>query len=432
MTHPDDVGPDLENHRLLMAGEVGAYTLEKRFIRRDDGIVWAELSASAVRGADGRPAYAVRIVQDLSKRRRAEAALRSSEERLRRAAEAARFATFDLDRAGTAVTVSDNFRSMWGLGPEAPCDYDALLARVHPADRPRVQENRRRMAAEGGTFEIEFRVLGPDGAIRWLQSRGEGEPGSGDLPGRIVGVNLDITERREAEERQWLLMRELDHRAKNALAVVQAALRLTPRDDPRDFVRAVEGRVAALARAHTLLAKGRWSGADLRIVIQGELAPILGPEADQGLRIALHGPSLRLTPGAVQALSMAMHELATNAAKHGALSVPTGRIEIGWDVVAATGGDMLRIRWAEAGGPVVPAASARRGFGSSLIEATVARAIWVGGSPPALRPEGLLWEAVIPLRRVASSTDGAEAGSDAQEAAAAAGSRAEVTTPHLT
>ena len=196
-------------------------------------------------------------------------------------------------------------------------------------------------------------------------------------------------------------------------------------------MRAVEGRVAALARAHTLLAKGRWSGADLRIVIQGELAPILGPEADQGLRIALHGPSLRLTPGAVQALSMAMHELATNAAKHGALSVPTGRIEIGWDVVAATGGDMLRIRWAEAGGPVVPAGSARRGFGSSLIEATVVRQL--GGRVTAsLRPEGLLWEAAIPLRRVASSTDGAEAGSDAQEAAAADGSRAEVTTPHLT
>ena len=167
-----------------------------------------------------------------------------------------------------------------------------------------------------------------------------------------------------------LLMRELDHRAKNTLAVVQAALRLTPKDDAESYAKAVGGRVSALARAHTLLAKGQWSGADLRDLVWGELAPFLGSAGDKVRqpRAALDGPDVTLVPGAAQAISMALHELATNATKHGALSMPEGTVSVIWEV---DGARALRLLWAEAGGPPVTAPPTRRGFGSRLLETTL-------------------------------------------------------------
>lgn len=219
-----------------------------------------------------------------------------------------------------------------------------------------------------------------------------------------IGSMLDITDRREAEERQALMASELDHRAKNALSVVQAALRLTPRQDVEDYARAVEGRVAALARAHSVLAEGRWQGAPLRAVVEAELATFVG--AAQGEPPAvLDGPPIRLRPAAVQALSMALHELATNATKYGALSRPGGRLRVGWCLDRAAG--RLMLRWKERGGPPLAGPPARRGFGARVLEATVTSQL--GGTVERRwEAAGLACELCLPLARV-EATEAADA-----------------------
>lgn len=198
-----------------------------------------------------------------------------------------------------------------------------------------------------------------------------------------------------------LLMRELDHRAKNALAVVQAALRLTPKGDADAYAKAVGGRVGALARAHTLLARGQWSGAGLRDLAWGELTPFLGggtaaPGQPAPPRATLDGPDVTLVPGAAQALSMALHELATNATKYGALAAPDGRVSVIWEVDGQAG--VLRLRWTEAGGPPVEAPPSRRGFGSRVLEATLRDQLG-GRVSHEWRPGGLVCGVELPLAR---------------------------------
>ncbi len=174
---------------------------------------------------------------------------------------------------------------------------------------------------------------------------------------------LDITHRKRDEARQRLLMRELDHRAKNVLAVVQSVVQLTKADTMEEFLTAVRGRVAALARTHALLADNRWEGADLATLVDEELTPYRN--AVDHVRIL--GPQIDVAPDQVQSVGMIVHELATNAAKYGALSVAEGRVEIQWEWLKS--GD-LRMSWREFGGPPV-VAPARFGFGSKMIRLTV-------------------------------------------------------------
>jgi two-component sensor histidine kinase len=198
----------------------------------------------------------------------------------------------------------------------------------------------------------------------------------------------------------------VDHRAKNVLAVVQAALRMTPKSDPEVYAKAVEGRVMAIARAHTLLAEEHWTGAELRALLKAELAAFLSAAPSEPLGCAMQaklcGPDVRLTPIAAQALSMVLHELATNATKHGALSVAGGRVVVSWRVVETE--RTLRLRWAETGGPPVSGTPTCRGFGSRVIEATIKGQL--GGT---LRqdwePSGLVCEITMPLIRTSTAAE---------------------------
>ena len=225
-------------------------------------------------------------------------------------------------------------------------------------------------------------------------------------------MNVDISERKAAEERQAMLMLEVDHRAKNALAIVQAMLRLTPKADAEAYARAIDGRVSALARAHTMLAAGKWEGAALGAVVKAELAAFdLVPTEAAGAtpshnRVTMDGPDIALMPDAVQALSMVLHELATNAVKHGALSEPAGRVAISWRVNRQVGSVVLT--WRERGGPRVTAAPTRRGFGSRVIEATVENQL--GGAVEWFwEEEGLVCTIAVPIARVLAG-HGASAG----------------------
>jgi two-component sensor histidine kinase len=187
-------------------------------------------------------------------------------------------------------------------------------------------------------------VLGPDGSVIQIVSA-------------VQDVTGEVLERRSEDARN-LLMREVDHRARNALTVVQSFVRLTTAETLADFRKVVDGRVEALARAQTSLAARRWEGASLRDVIEGELAPLA--EAD---RYELAGPQVLLPPEHVQAMSMAIHELATNAAKYGALSTQGGRLAARWREDDAR---VVTVHWSEDGGPPVQPPS-REGFGSRLV-----------------------------------------------------------------
>ncbi|WP_165838939.1 sensor histidine kinase [Roseicella frigidaeris] len=234
-----------------------------------------------------------------------------------------------------------------------------------PADRPRLaaclDAARRQDAPAHCTLRLDVR---PGRATRWIELRAQATEGPDGITWH--GVLADITDRHRAEEEQHLLLREVDHRAKNTLAVVQALLRLTRNEDPATLVPRVEARIAAMARAHTLLAQSRWQGAPLRRLLEGEFGRPAG-EGAAGPR--LEGPAVMLAAVAAQPLAMVVHELASQARQDGALSRPDGQLAIRWSL-AADGGLMLA--WEEAAAEPAPApAPARGGLGTRIVEATV-------------------------------------------------------------
>jgi two-component sensor histidine kinase len=231
--------------------------------------------------------------------------------------------------------------------------------------------------ADGGSEErywsaVNSPILDPAGQVTHILSAAQ------DVTGEVL-------ERRSEEARQ-LLMREVDHRARNALTVVQSFVRLTTADSLEEFRRIVAGRVEALARAQTSLAARRWEGASLREVMESELASLTQPET-----YSLSGPQVLLPPEQVQAMSMIVHELATNASKYGALSTGGGALRISWSRTADQG---LALVWSETGGPP-SAAPSREGFGSRLIS-QLARQIG-GEIRYDWRPQGLAAELTLRL-----------------------------------
>ncbi|HEV7266146.1 MAG TPA: HWE histidine kinase domain-containing protein [Falsiroseomonas sp.] len=392
----------------LALGLALAVALARRTLRPVAALVRhaKAVAAGAGRGPEAPPAVAPADVAEFEALRvaieDAEAALREGEDRLRRAQEAGGVGAWEWDIASGRVHWSDGYYQIWGIDPAEPASYEGFLRHVLPEDRPALEAALAEVLRTGGRWRHEFRIRRPsDGALRWLAGEGEVERDAATgRPIRMAGVNRDVTERRQGEEHRALLMRELVHRTKNMLNVVQAAVRLTPRDDPEAYARAVEGRVAALARAHILLAETRWSGAELRPLAEAELAPFLhGPPPATGAPpvAELEGPPVVLAPEAAQALSMALHELATNATKHGALSAPGGRVSVSWGVDAAAG--LLRLRWVERGGPVPAGPPARRGFGSRVVEATVRDQLG-GAVERRWEAPGLVCELTAPLERV--------------------------------
>lgn len=270
---------------------------------------------------------------------------------------------------------------------------------AHPDDlgRNAVSE----VLAHGTEAEVEVRLLRPDGAVVWIRASAAISARAPDgSPLRIVSVVRDVTERRRAEQARELLAREVDHRAKNALAVVQAVVRLTPKDGLDSYAKAVEARIKALARTHTLLANGRWAGTELASLARAELGAFLPDPArvqPETGGTTLAGPAVMLSPAASQAMSMVLHELATNATKYGALSVPGGAVHLQWSVDAA-GGDLV-LNWEERGGPPVLSPPARRGFGSKVIEATMRDQLG-GEARQCWEPAGLVCRIRVPLQRI--------------------------------
>lgn len=391
-------------------GEDGFSALEYRVIGTDGRIRWMQCQGRVTERdpLTGSALHAAGITFDITQRRESEAKLRASETRLATALRAARFGVWERDLTRQSGAWDLRAQQIYGgLTPEqAGPDLSVWRDRVHPDDRAHRFAAIERAVSTGGPddYNIEFRFQHPNGSYVWIAVHGavvERDLATGRALW-LAGVVEDISERKRLEERQELLVREVDHRAKNALAVVQAALRLTPRSDAATYAAAVEGRVAALARAHSLLADGQWRGAELRTLIEGEVAPFVPAlnasavtKCDSLLsRVDLSGPTLWLKPQASQAISMAIHELATNASKHGALSVEHGQISVSW--MLAPERNILRLRWQEGGGPLIQCEPERSGFGMRVLNGVLVKQL--GGTlSHSWRREGLVVEVGLPL-----------------------------------
>lgn len=294
-----------------------------------------------------------------------------SEARLRLALNVGHLGSWEFIPSTGAFNTSALCRANFGRGPDEPFSYADLVASIHPEDRAMQAEAVAQALATRTDLHLEYRAIWPDGSEHWIRVSGRMRSGpDGQLS--MVGVSQDITERRLAEERQALLLHELNHRVKNTLATVQSIASLTRRSaensDPAAW-NAFMDRLHGMAKTHDLLTATQWQGALLEDVLKNELEPY---QDGMQQRIRLRGPRINLQPGAVLALGLAVHELATNAVKYGSLSVPDGKVHVMWAVTAGAGQPALLVEWVEAGGPPVKTPE-RQGFGSKLIQRGLAQ-----------------------------------------------------------
>ena len=314
--------------------------------------------------------------------------LLESEQRRSLAIAAGKMGSWDWDWINGDWMWDEGQYQIFGLDPKTfvvtPSNVQMLL---HPDD---TDELRKAIGAASrrarNRTRREFRIIRPNGEIRWCAGTAAASTDKGGRVIRVSGVTVDITERKQAEERQNLLAREVDHRAKNALALAQSIVRLTRGENVKTYVRSVEGRINALARVHTVLSLSSWQGAKIRKLVDEELAPY-----STGEQIKLSGPEIQLEPATAQTVALALHELVTNSAKYGALSTLSGRLSVGWEDHAG----ILKIIWVETGGPQVEK-PVSRGFGTRSVIASIESQLG-GQAEFDWRPEGLVCRLTVPL-----------------------------------
>ncbi len=365
-------------------------------IRRTDGeIRWiSALGEAFFETVDGveRAVRYLGTMQDITEPRRAENLRRESEARLRLAVDAARLGVWDFDVASDTVRSSPELNRILGHPPDRPLDRATLRANYFPGERERTQAEAQAVLASGGRqFQVEYRYL-VHGQVRWLLLRAEVTVGSDGKPSGALGVVMDITERKEAEERQVFLVHELKHRVKNILAAVQAitSMSFAGRVEVNEVRAAIDARLAALARTYDVLTREDWSSADIVELIDIAARPF---RADGSGRFRTSGPSTRLRADLARSLSILVNELTTNAVKYGALSDPEGEVDVSWSIDPCPEGRRLTFVWTERNGPPVVAPE-RRGFGSRIIEAGMPRS----KATLSFHPDGVRYEldAIIP------------------------------------
>jgi PAS domain S-box-containing protein len=302
--------------------------------------------------------------------------LRESEERFRAVAEQAEAGIVMVNTEGQVIFANDRFGEIIGRA------RDELVGKTvreltHPEDwglnEPRLQ----RMLTQGEPFTVEKRYVRPNGSPVWVRNAVSPRR---DATGRIVGgfaISIDITERKAAEEalqaseeRAKLLLGELQHRVRNTLSVIRSIVKRTAQTSTsvEDYAMHLDGRINAFARVQTAVARDPAAGLDLTDLVADEL---LTYAAHDGEQVRITGPSVRLKPKAAETFGLAVHELATNAVKHGALTVPQGRIRISWRVQNGSDPPRLVFEWKESGTPDRAARRKRRGFGTDLLERTL-------------------------------------------------------------
>ena len=420
ITHPEDRALHLAPGKALLAGETASYTLEKRYLRKDGAVVWVNITVSLLHDPAGRPECTIGVIEDITERKRIEDELHQATALLRAIGNCSPTPIYAKDSDGrhlfaNPATLAVLGRSLpevigrddWALHPDAAQSAAVMANDQHVIEtgRTEVREETLDTAGQGRRIfrSVKAPLLMEDGSTRG-----------------VVGLSIDITQLKDTEaslrrltqdlelrvreevaarQRQDMLMAELDHRVKNMLATIQAlTVQSRSSADTLDgFLESFEGRLRAMSRAHSLLTQSHWDGADLHALIAGELAPYMGGAAP-AVEIEAGAPAL-LKPKAALAFSLAVHELATNAARHGALSVPGGRVHIDWHAEPRNG-RVLVLCWRETGGPDV-AEPVPRGFGLTLIENSLA--FELGGAVQLGFPAGgLACTVVMPWDQLAS------------------------------
>ena len=343
---------------------------EKEYLKPDGSRVPVRLTVTRV---EGEPDKAVAFVQDLSADRRARDRESAIQRRLEIALSAAKQGVWDYDLVTGEMIYDERAKQIYGLQPDQPVTFEIIRDGTHPDDLP-VTHGRLLRAIDPKIKDrdsYEYRIVRPDGSICWALAHGEavfeGE-GENERAVRYAGTIQDITERKAAERHQQILIAELNHRVKNMLAIVQAIAHQTFRNsDCGDAAETFSGRLSALAAAHTILTQRSWDSAELREIATAVLQP--HSQRDQK-KIRLSGEAnVRVPPPIAVNVAMALHELATNAAKYGALSRTGGHVDLSWTVTHSK--PVLHIKWRESGGPPVEQPE-REGFGTRMIRRVLA------------------------------------------------------------
>lgn len=369
MVHPDDIGAAATSWARALA-DGSPYQSEFRLRRRDGGFRWHLARAAPMRDEDGGITRWIGTNTDIDNQKEIEEQLVESQQRVEAAIDAADIGTWDFDPQNNVLKWDNRCYQLFGMTPGVPISFDVFLAGLHPGDREAAEKACLDAMRPDGTqgYDVEYRTIGRDDGIeRWCAAKGKAFFDDGAAV-RFIGTIRDISKLKHAELQQQLLTRELEHRMKNTMAMVGAIASQTFRTaSTKEEARTIfDARLRALNHAHDVLVQSSWTSAPIRTVVEGALAPHRTGDG----RIAIDGPTVDLTAKQALSLALALHELATNATKYGALSVPGGTIDVRWDCIPSDDRPILRFGWREKGGPAVSLPS-RRGFGSRLIESTL-------------------------------------------------------------
>lgn len=400
---------DFNDHvmRVCLGGSTLSYRNQELTLHRSSvpEQVWFNLDYSPVLEESGRPLGVLAVVVETTQQVLAERALAITEERLRQALNASGMVgTFSWHVQPDIFYSDARFAQMFSVDPakgDKGAPLSDYLAGIHPEDVQRVADAVNHTLVTREKYVQEYRLLQRDGNIRWVEVRGECLSSEDGKPDRFVGVVVDITSQKNAQERQRLLAREADHRVKNIFANFHSLINLTARSaaNPKEMAQALRGRLDALLRAKDLVRPGilGTEHENEQTTMEALVRTLLQPYEDGSPdRIVLSGPDVPVGAKAVTGLALVLHETATNAVKYGALSRPDGSIRITWDATA----DDLRLDWDETGGPEINEKPEARGFGSILTERSVTGQLG-GQIEHDWRKNGLRLRLSIPLDRLA-------------------------------
>lgn len=397
-THDEDRDEDAALFSRQVTGDLGSYSLRKRAHKPDGTTVYLDVKGSAVRDEDGKFVYGVRVIQDVTEAKHMEDRIRESERHLRDLLEALPAAVYTTDAEGNITFFNKACIDIAGRVP-ALGEKWCVTWRLYTAEGVPLPHDQCPMAValkeDRPVRDVEAMAERPDGSfVPFMPYPTPLHDAEGNLIGAI-NMLVDITERKRSESAQRVLIDELNHRVKNTLATVQSLAVQTVRHSGslKEFAPQYEKRLLGLARAHDLLTSRNWKDAPLDVLAR----EVIGPLSDaMGQQVNIDGPAVALNPRAALSLTMALNELATNAAKFGALSSEQGRLSLVWKVADRAGQRWVELLWQEAAGPPVTAPS-RRGFGTRWIERCLERDLG-GELDLVFDSDGLRCQMSFPLR----------------------------------